>query len=68
MSHYVISDNQQNIIIITEKEIDIAIARGSKILEQGSENECNEFYDTFCDECGYTGPIWEKLELNNFDL
>jgi len=68
MTHYVILDNQQQVHIIEESELDFAMARGAKELYKGSKKECNKYYDDFVEESGYTGPIWEKLELNTFDL
>lgn len=68
MTHYVVVDTKQNLHILDETEIDFAFQRGAKSLKEGTEKECNKYYDEFCEESGYTGPIWDKLELNNFDL
>lgn len=64
MSYHVILDNQQNILIITHEELDIAIARGAKELYEGSKKECEKYYDNISEEWGYTGPIWDALEIN----
>jgi len=69
MTHYVILDNQQQLHFIDETELDFASQReGVKVLKEGTKKECNKYYDEFVEESGYTGPIWDKLELNNFDL
>jgi hypothetical protein len=64
MTYHIILDNQQQLHIIPFNELDIALARGFKELYSGNEKECEKEYDDLCDEWGYTGPIWDKLELN----
>lgn len=64
MSHYIILDNQQQLHIIPHNELDIVLARGAKTLYEGTEKECKKHYDELADEWGYTGPIWDRIELN----
>jgi hypothetical protein len=66
MQHYVILDNQ-SLDIINEEAKDLALTRGAKILFEGTKKECDKHYDELVEEWGYTGPIWEKLELNTHD-
>lgn len=68
MTYYVVLDNQQNVFLLNEEEVDFAFQRGAKSLMEGTEKECQKYYDDFVEESGYTGPIWDKLEMNNFDL
>ncbi len=64
MMYHVVLDSQQTLDVISHEQLDIALALGAKELFNGSEKECNSYYDDFCDEFGYTGPIWDKLEIN----
>ena len=64
MSHHVILDNQQQLHLISHEELDIVLARGAKKLYSGSEKECKKYYDDIADEWRYTGPIWDRIELN----
>jgi len=64
MTYYVILDNQQTLHILDETEVDFAFARGAKSLKEGTKKECEKYYDEFVEESGYTGPIWDKIEMN----
>jgi hypothetical protein len=56
-------------LILSEEEYIEAITRGAKEMFSGSKKECERYFDELQDEKegGYTGPIWDKLDLNQFD-
>lgn len=64
MQHHVILAPDHTVLIISEKEKEEVLLRGAKILKSGLKKECDRWYDEFCDEYGYTGPIWDNLEIN----
>ena len=64
MTYYVVSDSQQNIHLLDANEADFAFARNAKNLKEGTKKECEKYYDELCEEYGYTGPIWNNIELN----
>ena len=69
MQYFVVNCPDQSVLILSEDEYLESIQRGLKKLYSGSKKECERFFDNFQDEKegGYTGPIWNKLDLNQID-
>ena len=69
MQHYVVTCPDQSVLILSKDEYLEAVERGVKKLFSGSKKECDKYFDELQDEKdgGYTGPIWDKLDLNQID-
>lgn len=67
MTHYVVSyDSGKLIEVITSEQRDELSLRIPIVeLYSGSKKKCDEYYDKFCEESGYTGPIWDKIEIHD---
>lgn len=69
MLHYVVSCPDQSVLILSEDEYLEAVGRGVRKLYSGSKKQCERYFDDLQDdkEGGYTGPVWDKLDLNKND-
>lgn len=70
MQYYImLSSTDQSVNIYSETELEECLIRGCKQLFEGTKKECNEWYDDYCEEYGYTGSVWDKTikDLQEFD-